>query len=370
MRIAVNALAATRGGAVTMLRPFLAALRDLEPDWHFTVYVANPDLDLSMDGVTPVVVRTEGWRRLWLELFALDRRARRDGADLTLNMLNSGSLVPQLPTITWQRNALYFDRRWLGDQPRRTRFQAALRRNLALLTCRASAGTVAPSQTMANFVRDWHLGRHLRVEAIPDGVDVARFTNTDDRRSDRPFTIGVMGHAAAHRGLDRAVRVLDEVRSNGVDAALRLTVPRHGNPAFQGTIDDAARLAEHLALTEHVNFGGMAKDPVAWYSHLDLLLIPSECESFCFPVVEGFAAGLPVVTSGLPVLREVAGDVALHGRTCSELAAKVLALYHEDDDQRRDRQERARTRAMEFSWAETARRTRALIVKTVASARV
>lgn len=363
MRLAVNALAATRGGAVTMLGPFLSALRRLEPEWQFTVYVSNSDLEVSIDGVTTFVLPTRGWRRPWLELVALERRARRDGAVVMLNLLNSGSLFPQLPSITWQRNPLYFDRRWLDSQPRRMRLEAALRRNVALMACRASVATVAPSQAMADYVRDWRLGRSLRVEVVSHGVDTDRFRIGQDRPPGRRLTIGVMGHAASHRGLANAVRVLEEVRSRGLNARLLLTVPRHGNPAFQSAVDDVAEAADLLGLSDHVVFGGDAKDPAEWYRRLDLLMIPSESESFCFPLVEAFASGVPVVTSGLRVLREIAGDVALHGTNPIEMAAHVLAISEESEGQKLRRREAARRRAEDFSWRETALKVRALVVK-------
>lgn len=369
MQIAINALAATRGGAVTMLNPFLSALRVLEPDWRFTLYVSNPHFDLSLDGVTTVVLRTRGWRRAWLELVAVERRARRDGAALMLNVLNSGSLSPQLPSITWQRNSLYFDRRWLYDQSRWVQFEASLRRNVALLACRASTVTVAPSHAMARYVRDWPLGRGLRVEVVPHGVDTNRFSVAKDRPHDDGYTIGVMGHAALHRGLATAVRVLGEVRSRGVQATLLLTVPRHGNAAFQRSIDDVASVADLLGLSDHVVFGGDTEDPASWYRSLDLLLIPSDCESFCFPLVEGFASGLPVVTSGLPVLREIAGDLALHGSTPVDMAAHVLEIYGESEDRKERRRKLGRRRAEEFSWLETALTARALIVEVLDGAR-
>jgi len=365
MQIAVNALAATRGGAVTMLKPFLSALRRLEHDWQFTVYVrdARLEVDLSSLGVTTVVLRTGRGRRSWLELIGLDRRARKDGAILMLNLLNSGSLVPRLPSITWQRNALYFDRRWLVRQPIRMRLEAALRRSVALLACRASVATVAPSRAMAGYVQDWPLGRGMRIVVIPHGVDAERFTPVKDRPREGGFTIGVIGHAASHRGHVAAVQVLGAVRRRGVDATLLLTVPRYGNPAFQSAVDDAAATADLLGLSEHVTFGGETSDPAAWYRRIDLLLIPSECESFCFPLVEGFASGLPVVTSGLPALREIAGDLALHGETPLKMATCILDLYKEPEVQRLQRSDLERMRAEDFAWGDMAVKLRALVIE-------
>ncbi len=47
------------------------------------------------------------------------------------------------------------------------------------------------------------------------------------------------------------------------------------------------------------------------YNACDVLLLPSLEEGFGYPVVESFAAGLPVVASDIEVFREVAGDAAV-----------------------------------------------------------
>lgn len=47
------------------------------------------------------------------------------------------------------------------------------------------------------------------------------------------------------------------------------------------------------------------------YNACDALLLPSLEEGFGYPVVEAFAAGLPVVASDIEVFREVAGDASV-----------------------------------------------------------
>lgn len=47
------------------------------------------------------------------------------------------------------------------------------------------------------------------------------------------------------------------------------------------------------------------------YNASDILLFPSLYEGFGLPIVEAFATGLPVVTSNVDTIREVAGDCAI-----------------------------------------------------------
>jgi len=49
----------------------------------------------------------------------------------------------------------------------------------------------------------------------------------------------------------------------------------------------------------------------AEYTNADLILFPSTYEGFGLPVIEGFQAGKPVITSNISPMKEVAGDGAL-----------------------------------------------------------
>ena len=49
----------------------------------------------------------------------------------------------------------------------------------------------------------------------------------------------------------------------------------------------------------------------AEYTNADLILFPSTYEGFGLPVIEGFQAGKPVITSNISPMKEVAGDAAL-----------------------------------------------------------
>jgi glycosyltransferase involved in cell wall biosynthesis len=97
------------------------------------------------------------------------------------------------------------------------------------------------------------------------------------------------------------------------------------------------------------------------YRAADVLLFPSLYEGFGLPVLEAFASGLPVVTSGAGGLREVGGDAVIVVES-RDATAYVDALdeLSADANAREALIERGRRRAREFTWQRTAERTAAV----------
>jgi glycosyltransferase involved in cell wall biosynthesis len=116
------------------------------------------------------------------------------------------------------------------------------------------------------------------------------------------------------------------------------------------------RVAEQLCFTGHL----LGPELTVLYRLARALVFPSIFEGWGFPVLEAFSAGLPVVCSDTPSLREVVGGAAVtfDPTRPEDIAAKLRRVW-EVEGLRRELAERGRARSREFSWERTARICRA-----------
>jgi len=90
----------------------------------------------------------------------------------------------------------------------------------------------------------------------------------------------------------------------------------------------------------------------------DLFVYPSLYEGFGLPVLEAMACALPVLTSDIPVMREVAGDAAIFVNPYKiDDIAQGIYRGLTDDSLRRKIVLRGLERAKKFTWKTNASRT-------------
>jgi glycosyltransferase involved in cell wall biosynthesis len=119
-----------------------------------------------------------------------------------------------------------------------------------------------------------------------------------------------VGRVAPNKSVEHAIAALAVARQRArPGASLRVV----GKPATD-TYERALRgYVARLGLADAVSFSGYATDAAvaAAYASADVLVVTSEHEGFCVPVVEAMAAGLPVVAFDQGAVPEVLGGAGV-----------------------------------------------------------
>ncbi len=116
-----------------------------------------------------------------------------------------------------------------------------------------------------------------------------------------------VGRVSPNKALESTVAALAVARvHHDPGATLRLV----GKPATGSYVTALRRYVADLGLADAVTFAGHASDDTvaAAYAEADVLVVTSEHEGFCVPVVEAMSAGLPVVAFDRGAVPEVVGD--------------------------------------------------------------
>lgn len=178
----------------------------------------------------------------------------------------------------------------------------------------ASAIVCNSAQTMASF-SPWErvlLGSKLQV--IHNGIDLdliqSAAASRDETRKAMGFdpssyVIGSLGRLVREKDYPTLVSAFAMARESIPNAKLAIVGAGYTELSLKSQIQSLG-IADHVCLT-----GGMNR--IEAYRHLhafDLFVMPSVSEGFCNAVAEAMGAGLPLICSDIPTLREVAGDTA------------------------------------------------------------
>lgn len=168
----------------------------------------------------------------------------------------------------------------------------------------AAASVITVSAAEAGWLeRDFG---DLPLHVVPSGVGLADHdpdapVPPPDGREPGELTILSVGRLEAYKGVERIVSALPHLPPEA-----RLTVIGIG-PAS----DAIGAAADRLGVRDRVRLlGRVSSETLAsWYDVADVFVSLSLEEAFGMTVLEGAAAGAPVVASGIPAHREVAGYV-------------------------------------------------------------
>ncbi len=195
---------------------------------------------------------------------------------------------------------------------------------------------------LESCVKDQKIKRDKLV-AIPNGIDVSKFSIDSGRANDQPLNIVCVARLHRQKGhqflLEAMVAVNGALNGNVV---LNLI----GDGELEGELKQQV---EGLGLKSAVNFLGNQNNVPEILSHADILVLPSLWEGMPNVLLEAMAAGLPVVATSVDGSSEVVEDLVTgflvdkqdHGQL-----SKALIKLGLDGKLRRDMGEQGRKRVI------------------------
>jgi glycosyltransferase involved in cell wall biosynthesis len=352
-------------GVSGYIRQLLAHLPAATPDLRLTAFVpaaarvASDDLKLHPSARWDT--RRPLQRILWEQL-VLPEIARRNRLDLLHATVNIAPVLGACPTVVTVHD-LSFLRYPEAFPP----LQRLYLRTQVLRSLRAARRVIAVSAATKQDVIRLASVPDSQVDVVPNGVDLAfcpaPSQEVETFRSHQglpPRFILHLGTLEPRKNLVRLVQAFGQARAaSPAMAGVRLVLAGGKGWDYANIFQKVGQ----LGLEADVIFAGYVPDEELpwWYRAATVFAYPSLLEGFGLPVLEAMACGVPVVTSNVSALPEVAGDAALlvDPTSVDQLAEALLAVLG-DASLAREMGQRGRQRAAGYRWEHTAQATAAV----------
>lgn len=144
-----------------------------------------------------------------------------------------------------------------------------------------------------------------RISLLPNGVDLSKYTDatssnlrTEQGLAEGTRIVGTIGRLVEQKGHDIFIRAAKRLLDSGVDAYFVI--------AGSGKIEQELRaMIKDLGLNDRILLLGFRHDLPSFLKGLDIFVFASLQEGMPNAVLEAMAAGLPIVASDIPGVREL-----------------------------------------------------------------
>lgn len=176
-------------------------------------------------------------------------------------------------------------------------YWARLYNNLSLPQLLKTADSIIITQP--NYLRSspYLRGYEEKIEIIPNGVDVNRFSPYKDRKEDTIFFLSLLDKYHKYKGLDYLIKAMVKVKQEISD--VRLVVGGTGDLK-----EYYQKLVREKGLESHVEFVGFIPDEQLseYYGQSSVFILPSTTskqEGFGIVALEALACETPVITTNI-----------------------------------------------------------------------
>lgn len=373
MRIAINASFRIQGGAELHLRRLLRAwcLEGLDREHEIAVFVHAEDvgcLDLSGDArirIEPLSLHwlvgdaRLAWEQLLLPKILAD--SRFDVLFCPGGIVPFRSLVPSV--VAFQNAAPFCDRVTLRTSGAYRYARFRLLGQFMRFSARAAERVIFISHYLRDLFEERYGYPREKSDVIylgRDGLDLNRPADAVLRELglERPYILSV-GHLYPYKNIPELIHAYGLARETLQRQGLRLAIV--GKPDRPFYLRRLRRLISELKLEDWVLLtGGVPHEEIGpLLANCEFFVFQSCCENCPSTLIEAMAAGVPVASSNVGVMPEIAGDAAHYFDPFDPLGiSRTLLRMAQDSALRADLRVLGPRQALKFpTWSEVARLT-------------
>lgn len=297
-----------------------------------------------------VIVPGKGAIPLWNSHFRFTLKLKKHRLDLfhgPANVLPLGYKGKSVVTI--HDLAIYRNPEWFPSQTFSTK--VVVPRSLA-----KARSIIAVSEATKRDLRDIFQIPSERVRVVYEGIEAQRPESSTQHHSSLkdPYFLFI-------GTLEPRKNISTLLHAYSLAARQYPNLPRLVLAGAKGWKSESIFSAiKHFSLEHRVEYLGYVseKQKQELLERASAFLYPSLYEGFGLPILEAFANSVPVLTSHLSSMPEVAGDGALFvDPNDPQAIAGSLARIFEDQALRQDLVAKGRDRVKQFDWKKTARET-------------
>ena len=182
-----------------------------------------------------------------------------------------------------------------------------------------------------------------------NGVDIQRFK---EREADPRYNSEIL--LVMNFDVPEKIMLLEETLKEYSEKELDYTLTVLGDGIF---LDRIKKYVKKIRLSDRVLFKGHVTDVEYYYSNCDVLLHPSNLESFGMSLLEAGASGKPCVASNVGAIPEIVLDkkTGYVSETVGEMIERVNSLMGDQETRLRMGADAKKRVLNKFTWSEAAK---------------